>query len=100
MRVRDCDLGNSAQLGDAGDRRIVHERHAIPQDIPFVRANQKSTLANPKPWLGVDRVEIGFFLLDGILVRRAEIHKRRPLLAIGIDVLSLVLANRAMRGGF
>ena len=68
MGVRDCDLGDPAELADPCDRRVVDESDAIPKDIPLAGLNQERTLADPEPGFGVDRVEAWLFLLDDILV--------------------------------
>ena len=99
VRVRDRDLGNPAQFLHPRDRRVVDQPDAIPQNVPPRRLDQERALADAELRLGVDRVEPGLFLLDDVLVRRPEVLERRPLLAVGIDVLPLVLADRAMRRG-
>ena len=72
VRVRDRDLGDPPQLRDPRDRRVVHERDAVPQDIPFLCLNQECSLADPELWLGVDRVEAGLFLLDDVFCATIE----------------------------
>ena len=51
----------------------------------------------PMPNFGsrVDRIEVLFFFLDRVLVRRSQLIERRPLLAVG-PTYCAVLADRAM----
>ena len=99
MRVRDRDLGDPAQLLHLLNRRVVQEPDAVPQDVAALRLDQERPLADPELRLGVDRVEPVLLLLDDIPVRRPQVLERRPLLAVGVDVLPLVLADGTSRRG-
>lgn len=63
VRVRDDDGGDAAELGDAGDRRVVEVRDAVPEDVAGGRAAEIGGLADAELGGRVDgdeRVRVGF----------------------------------------
>src|SRR5438046_5245212 len=96
MRMRNRDSVQPAKPVDQGDRGVIDQRDAIPQDIPLRCAKEQSALADRKLRLRADPDEPRLVLAESVVVRNPEPLERCPRLALGWDVLALVLADGAL----
>src|SRR5579862_8369491 len=94
MRYRDGV--QSAKPVDQGDRGVIDQRDAVPQDIPLRCANEQSALADREPRLRADPDEPRLVLAESVVVRNPEPLERCPRLALWRDVLALVFADGAL----
>jgi hypothetical protein len=86
----------SAKPVDQGDRGVIDQRDAIPQDIPLRCAKEQSALADREPGLRANSYEPRLVLADSVVVRNPEPLERCPRLALGWNILTLFLADGAL----
>jgi hypothetical protein len=86
----------SAKPVDQGDRGVIDQRDAIPQDIPLRCAKEQSALADREPGLRANSYEPRLVLAESVVVRNPEPLEHCPRLALGWNILTLVLADGAL----
>ena len=86
----------SAKPVDQGDRGVIDQRDAIPQDIPLRCAKEQSALADRELRLRADPDEPRLVLAESVVVRNPEPLERCPRLALGWNVLAFVFADGAL----
>src|SRR3977135_1862789 len=94
--MRNRDGVQSAKPVDQGDRGVIDQRDAIPQDIPLRCAKEQSALADRELGLRADPDEPRLVLAESVVVRNPEPLERCPRLALGRNVLALVFADGAL----
>ncbi len=98
VRVRHADRVDAAELGDPGARRVIQQRHAVPQDVAARRAHQQRPLPDREGGLHSDADQVGLLLADHRRALGADLGHGGPLLAAPADVLPLVQADGAAAG--
>src|SRR3954470_9753125 len=73
----------------------VEQRHAVPEDVPVAVRDEPGALADGELRLRPDPDERAL-VADHVVMSRAQGPHRRPLLAVDRDVLTGVLADRAV----
>ena len=96
VRMRNGDGAQSAKPIDQGDRGVIDQRDAIPQDVPFRRTQEQCALPDGEFWLGADADEAGLVLAEPVVVRNPQPCQRCPRLPLGRDELALVFAHGAV----
>src|SRR6266851_9092318 len=94
--MRNRDGVQPAKPVDQGDRGVIDQRDAIPQDIPLRCAKEQSALADRELGLLAYPDKPRLVLAESVVVRNPEPRQRRPRLALGRDVLALVFPDRAL----
>src|SRR6267142_4886871 len=94
--MRNRDGVQPAKPLDQGDRGVVDQRDAIPQDVPLRRAHEQCALADGELRLRTDADEAWLVLAEPIVVRNPEPFQRCPRLPLRRDVLALVFADGAL----
>src|SRR5882672_521993 len=94
--MRNRDGVQPAKPLDQGDRGVVDQRDAIPQDVPLRRAQEQCALADGELRLRADADEAWLVLAEAVVVRNPEPFQRCPRLPLGRDVLALVFADGAL----
>src|ERR1700755_2511124 len=94
--MRNRDGVQSAKPVDQGNRGVIDQRDAIPQDIPLGCTKEQSALADRELGLRTDPDESRLVLTESVVVRNPEPLQRCPRLALGRDVLTLVFADGAL----
>src|SRR2546427_5667563 len=98
MRMRHRDAAQSTSVANGGDPGVVDKSQAVPEDVAFGGLYQQCPLADPNRWIRADPGQPGFELADvGAAALRLELRKGYPALSTRRDVLTLVLADRAVR---
>src|SRR5215813_3860424 len=83
VRMRDSDGAQSAECVDQGDRGIIDQRDAIPQDVPLKRTQKQRALPDGELRLRADADEAGLILPEPVEMRDPEPFERRPRLPAG-----------------
>jgi hypothetical protein len=96
VRMRDRDGAQSAKSVDQGDRSVVDQGDAIPEDVPFRRTQKHCALPDGEFRSRADADETWLVLAKSVVVRNPQPLQRCPRLALGRNELTLVLAHRAM----
>src|SRR5258705_13516680 len=94
--MRNGDGVHPAKPVDQGDRGVIDQRDAIPQDIPLRCAKEQCALADGELRLRADADEAWLVLAEAVVVRNPEPFQRCPRLPPGRDVLALVFADGAL----
>ena len=94
--MRNRDGVQSAKPVDQGDRGVIDQRDAIPQDVAFRRAQEQCALADGELRLRADADEAWLVLAEPVVMRNPEPFQRCPRLPLGRDVLALVFADGAL----
>src|SRR5215510_4378308 len=94
--MRDRDGAQPAKPVDQGDRGVIDQRDAIPQDIPLSCAKEHGALADRELALRADPDQPRLVLAESVVARNPEPLQRRPRLALGRDVLALIFADGAL----
>src|SRR6266404_3928981 len=94
--MRNRDGMQPAKPVDQGDRGVIDQRDAIPQNIALGCAKEQSALADREPGLCADPDEPRLVLAEAVVVRNLEPLQRCPRLTLGRDVLALVFADGAL----
>ena len=95
--MRNANVLQAAAPLDVIDGGRIERAQAVPKNISFGRLQQESTLADAETGLQVECGERTLLQNDAHLVVITNVFKRRPLLAIQANELSLVFANRTAR---
>src|SRR5690606_603718 len=91
----DGDGLNPAAALDFGHRRLVDVGQRLPEDVAAGGFDQEGLLADGELRLGDDPGDAGLDRVEAVVVVPAHGGQRRPLLALGADVLPVVLADGA-----
>ena len=97
VRMAGRDRAQAARRAHRVERRVVHERRRIPQNVARVRGHQQPPLAHADIGLAGDPGQAGLDLANHrVAAVSGELRHRRPALTGGRDPLALVLAQRAV----
>ena len=94
--VRDRDRLDPAKLLHRPYRFVVEQRNTVPQHVAGGRLHQQRALGDRKARLRTDADQSWRFQLDRGVMIAAQVIECRPLLPGKVDVLSFILADRAM----
>src|SRR6185312_13013815 len=94
----DGDGLDAAEALDERDRRGIERRDAVPQHVAAGCPHENRALADGEGWRRADADDVRLVLAEGIHVARLERIERRPGLAARRHVLTLLLAEEALRG--
>lgn len=97
VRVGHTDRVDTAQGGDSPLRVVVEQRDAVPQHIAVRCTDEKRALADRDRRAHTDADEVRFLLPQFVGVVAGQFAHRGPALSPRADVLTLVLADRAVR---
>src|SRR5207237_836416 len=86
---------------NCGEAGIVDKAQAVPEDIAGSRLHQQRPLADSNRWIRADPGQSRFEVADvSTPAFRPKLLERRPTLPLRWHVLTLVVADRAMRRRF
>ena len=101
MRMRHRDAAQPTSVPNCGDARIVDKAQAVPEDIAGSGLHQQRPLADSNRWIRADPGQSRFEVADvSTPAFRPKLLERRPTLPLRRHVLTLVVADRAMRRRF
>src|SRR5712691_8906678 len=100
MRVADGDRTDTAQRANRPDQVVIYIGDHVPEHVSRRISDQQGALADRGWRVGTDPCDSGPFLFDPATVTSgAQLGQRAPLLPVPVDVLTLVLADRAVVAG-
>jgi hypothetical protein len=70
--VRNGDRAQSAKPFDYGNRGVVDQRDAIPEDVSLRGAQKQCTLSDGKPWRRPNADKPWLVLTEPVVVRNLE----------------------------
>ena len=94
MRMRDGDRLQAAERTDVVDGLPGHQRDAVPHHAAIGRGHQQRALPDRKIRLDGDAGNAEIIAPDEFVTFR-HLFARKPRLAVPVDILTLVLADRA-----
>ena len=93
VRMRNRDRADTAARVHLGNRVVVEESDAIPEQISSGRLQKQSTLAYRKFRFGADPQKAWRFFFQAVVMISRQPFERRPFLASVTNKLPFISAN-------
>src|SRR4029453_7540146 len=100
MGMRNRDGADAAAYVYLGDRFVIQQRDAIPEQISSGRLQKQSPLAYRKFRFGADPEKPRRFIFDAVVMISRKVFEHRPFLAGVTDELPFIFANWTARRRF
>ena len=96
VRMREGDGLDPAATFDLRHRGFVEVGQRLPEDVSAIGLDEEGALADGEFGLGDDAGNAGLDRIEAVVIVGAHLREGGPLLAVGTDVLPVILADGAV----